>query len=119
MHCTLQAATLVCRGMPRQLVLWSLVMPPSPIDLIRDFIPVLGYLDDLILVPSRILLAIRLIPPVIMAEHRILAAAHARPMSRVAAMAIIGIVSDDLRIASTSAFRMRLAQGYKPLHIIE
>ena len=42
----------------------------SPIDLIPDFIPLLGYLDDLILVPAGILLVIRLIPPDIMAEHR-------------------------------------------------
>ena len=64
----------------------------SPVDLIPDFIPILGYLDDLILVPLGILLAIWLIPPVIMAEHRRLAAAaQARPMSRIAAMAIIGI----------------------------
>ena len=56
----------------------------SPIDLIPDFIPVLGYLDDLILVPLGILLAIQLIPPAIMAEHRRSAvAAQARPRSRV------------------------------------
>jgi uncharacterized membrane protein YkvA (DUF1232 family) len=47
----------------------------SPIDLIPDFVPVLGYLDDVILVPLGILLVIRLIPPEIMAEHRDLAAA--------------------------------------------
>lgn len=47
----------------------------SPIDLIPDFVPVLGYLDDVILVPLGILLVIRLIPPEIMAEHRKLAAA--------------------------------------------
>ncbi|MBI5806217.1 DUF1232 domain-containing protein [candidate division TA06 bacterium] len=42
----------------------------SPIDLIPDFIPVLGYLDDLVLVPLGIALAIRLIPAEIMAECR-------------------------------------------------
>ncbi|MBP0466683.1 DUF1232 domain-containing protein [Roseomonas sp. PWR1] len=55
----------------------------SPIDLIPDFIPVLGYLDDAILLPLLILLAIRLIPPALMAEHRAsAAAAAARPVSR-------------------------------------
>lgn len=42
----------------------------SPIDLIPDFVPVLGYLDDLILVPAGIALAIRLIPPAVLQEHR-------------------------------------------------
>lgn len=42
----------------------------SPIDLIPDFIPVLGYLDDLILVPLGILLAVRMIPPQVLAEAR-------------------------------------------------
>jgi uncharacterized membrane protein YkvA (DUF1232 family) len=42
----------------------------SPIDLIPDFIPVLGYLDDLLLVPLGILLAVRLIPPDVLAECR-------------------------------------------------
>ncbi len=42
----------------------------SPIDLIPDFIPVLGYLDDLLLVPLGIALAIRLIPPEILADCR-------------------------------------------------
>lgn len=48
----------------------------SPIDLIPDFIPVVGYLDDLIIVPLGILLVARLIPADILAEHR--AAAQAR-----------------------------------------
>src|SRR5918993_4535166 len=47
----------------------------SPIDLIPDFIPVLGYLDDVILLPVAILLVIRLIPSDVMAQHRELAAA--------------------------------------------
>jgi uncharacterized membrane protein YkvA (DUF1232 family) len=42
----------------------------SPIDLIPDFIPVLGYLDDLILVPLGIYLTIQLIPPPVLADAR-------------------------------------------------
>jgi uncharacterized membrane protein YkvA (DUF1232 family) len=42
----------------------------SPIDLIPDFIPVLGWLDDLILVPPGILLAFRLIPPALRNDLR-------------------------------------------------
>ena len=43
----------------------------SPIDLIPDFIPVLGYLDDLLLVPLGIALALKMIPAEVMAEARI------------------------------------------------
>jgi uncharacterized membrane protein YkvA (DUF1232 family) len=42
----------------------------APIDLIPDFIPILGYLDDLVIVPLGIVLAVRLIPPDLMAEFR-------------------------------------------------
>ncbi len=42
----------------------------SPIDLIPDFIPVLGYLDDLIIVPIGIFLALKLIPPHVIEEYR-------------------------------------------------
>jgi len=64
----------------------------SPIDLIPDFIPVLGYLDDLLLVPLGILLAIRLMPPDILAEHRSRAAhAHKRPVSMPAAGAVLSL----------------------------
>lgn len=52
----------------------------SPIDLIPDFIPVLGYLDDLIIVPAGLLLAIRLIPAEVMQEYRE-AARKAEPQS--------------------------------------
>ncbi len=47
----------------------------SPIDLIPDFIPVLGYLDDLIIVPAGIALAVKLIPPEVMEEARLTASA--------------------------------------------
>lgn len=40
----------------------------SPIDLIPDFIPVLGYIDDLIIVPIGIALTIKMIPPEVLAE---------------------------------------------------
>jgi uncharacterized membrane protein YkvA (DUF1232 family) len=64
----------------------------SPIDLIPDFIPVLGLLDDLVLVPLGLLLVVRLIPPHILAEHRIAAAAVAeRPVSGAGAAAIIAV----------------------------
>jgi uncharacterized membrane protein YkvA (DUF1232 family) len=48
----------------------------SPIDLIPDFIPVLGYLDDLILVPLGVVVALKLIPPAVMAECRLKAEAR-------------------------------------------
>jgi len=56
----------------------------SPIDLIPDFIPVLGYLDDMILVPAGIALAIRLIPPQVMDEARKTAARAASKQARAA-----------------------------------
>lgn len=62
----------------------------SPIDLIPDFIPVLGYLDDLILVPAGLWLAIALIPDEVMTECRARAdAALQRPASRAGLIAII------------------------------
>ncbi|HEY9213390.1 MAG TPA: YkvA family protein [Ancylobacter sp.] len=61
----------------------------SPIDLIPDVIPVLGYLDDLIIVPLGIVLAVRLIPPEMMADYRQQAAILAqRPVSRGATVAV-------------------------------
>jgi uncharacterized membrane protein YkvA (DUF1232 family) len=64
----------------------------SPIDLIPDFIPVLGYADDLIIVPLGIWLAVSLVPQEVMAEYRIKAdEAGQRPRSTIAAIAIIAI----------------------------
>ena len=60
----------------------------SPIDLIPDFVPVVGYLDDLIIVPLGILLAVRLIPTGLMEDLRSEAIAHSRPISR-AGLAIV------------------------------
>ena len=66
----------------------------SPIDLIPDFIPVLGYLDDLILIPLGIVLAVRMIPRPILEECRARAQeimASGRPVSRIAAAVIVGV----------------------------
>ncbi|WP_370288276.1 YkvA family protein [Siccirubricoccus soli] len=64
----------------------------SPIDLIPDVIPVLGYLDEVILLPLAILLAIRLVPREVMAEHRATAAGAAdRPTSRAGAAFILAL----------------------------
>jgi uncharacterized membrane protein YkvA (DUF1232 family) len=62
----------------------------SPIDLIPDFIPVIGYLDDLVIVPLGILAAVALVPPNLMSELRIEATKRIeRPMSRVAAAVFV------------------------------
>src|SRR6266581_9160402 len=62
----------------------------SPIDPIPDFIPVLGYLDDLIIVPLGILLVIKLVPADLMAEFRAEAARReGAPRSTVAAVVIV------------------------------
>ncbi|MEG1767310.1 MAG: YkvA family protein [Comamonas sp.] len=66
----------------------------SPIDLIPDFIPVLGYLDDVLLLPALIYLAIKLLPPQVLADCRAqaeawLAAKAAKPRSRAGAVAVV------------------------------
>ncbi len=54
----------------RLIVLLTVAYALSPIDLIPDFVPVLGYLDDLIIVPAGLALAIKLIPAEVMADAR-------------------------------------------------
>ena len=64
----------------------------SPIDLIPDFVPVLGYLDDVIIVPLGILLAVRLMPPSLMAELREAAMRRLdRPTSRAGLAFILAV----------------------------
>ncbi len=64
----------------------------SPIDLIPDFIPVIGYLDDLLIVSMGLIVAARMIPPTLMAEYRAAAALHEGwTVSKVAAVVIVGI----------------------------
>ena len=64
----------------------------SPIDLIPDFIPVLGYLDDLVLIPLGVALVVKLVPTEVMQSAQARAAeAVERPTSRVAAVCIVVI----------------------------
>jgi uncharacterized membrane protein YkvA (DUF1232 family) len=66
----------------------------SPIDLIPDPIPVLGYLDDLVLIPLGIALSVRMIPEPVLAECREKASrlsAGSRPVNRVAAGAVVAV----------------------------
>ena len=66
----------------------------SPIDLIPDFVPVLGYLDDLILLPLGIAVAIKMVPASVLAECRAKAQEvlkNGRPVSRAAGTVIIVI----------------------------
>ena len=64
----------------------------SPIDLIPDFIPIVGYLDDLVLIPIGIALAIKLVPPPVLAECRARAQevmVNGKPVSRAAGAVVV------------------------------
>lgn len=68
----------------------------SPIDLIPDFIPVLGYVDDALLLPALIWLAVRLLPPVVTEDSRTKAddwmSSHGRkPVSKLGAVLIVAL----------------------------
>ncbi len=62
----------------------------SPIDLIPDFVPILGLLDDLVLLPLGLWIFLKLVPPAIFDEHLATArAASTRPISRGGMVAIL------------------------------
>jgi uncharacterized membrane protein YkvA (DUF1232 family) len=80
--------------LPRLLAMGIVAYALSPIDLIPDFIPVLGFVDELILLPGAIWLTLRLIPADVLAAAREraaqwLAASNARPKSYFAAALIV------------------------------
>ncbi len=83
----------------------------SPIDLIPDPIPILGYLDDLLLVPLGIALALKIIPPIVMddcREQARLTMEHGRPTNWAAAAAIIAIwllVATGVAVVGYSLYR--------------
>jgi uncharacterized membrane protein YkvA (DUF1232 family) len=86
----------------------------SPIDLIPDFIPVLGYVDDVLLVPVGILLVVKLIPPSVMEEHRRAAAiVQDRPVTRKAALVIIVIWIAAIALVGWLAYQWIAQSSFK------
>jgi len=80
----------------------------SPIDLIPDFIPILGYLDDLIIAPLGIALALKMIPQDVLVESREKAEAAVggdRPTSRLAAAVIVTIWVVVAGLIATAVWR--------------
>lgn len=91
---------------PRLLALAVAAYALSPIDLIPDFIPVLGYLDDVILVPLGVWLVLRMVPAEVIADSQAKAAAVAeRPVSRGMAMVIVAIWAIALAVLGLWAWR--------------
>jgi uncharacterized membrane protein YkvA (DUF1232 family) len=86
----------------------------SPIDLIPDFIPVLGQLDDLLLVPLGIALAVRLIPPEVLADCRARARqadSRARVRPWLAALPVVGVWLVLLALVAWLVLRPLLRSG--------
>lgn len=101
----------------RLLVAFIIAYALSPIDLIPDFIPVLGYLDELILLPLLLGLALRLIPPPVLAECRQRAALMAntpKPVSRIAAVMIFMIWLLAAAAAGIWAYELLAISHAKP-----
>jgi uncharacterized membrane protein YkvA (DUF1232 family) len=86
----------------------------SPIDLIPDFVPVLGYLDDLILIPVGIALAIRMVPPAVLAECRARAQdvmSQGKPVSRIAGAVIVVIWIALAALFAVWVYEMFISEG--------
>ncbi|MGE5503945.1 MAG: YkvA family protein [Actinomycetota bacterium] len=94
----------------KALAVATLAYALSPIDLIPDFIPVLGYLDDLIIVPAAILLTMLLVPPAVVAELREEASrrlADRLPGSRWGAVVVVSLWA-VLAVALMKALSIRI-----------
>ena len=87
--------------------------PFSPLDLVPDPIPILGYLDDLILVPLGIALAVRMIPPEVLAECRTKARDAETGSGPKGAVAAVVVVAIWLVLAVLAVYLASGALGYR------
>jgi uncharacterized membrane protein YkvA (DUF1232 family) len=91
-------------------------MRSVPLDLIPDFVPILGYLDDLVLIPIGVALAIRMVPPHVLDECRVGAQqlmSQGKPVSRIAGAAI-AIIWITLAVLLTAWVYETLVSGKTP-----
>ncbi|MCC2975531.1 DUF1232 domain-containing protein [Sphingomonas sp. PL-96] len=78
----------------------------SPIDLVPDFVPVLGLIDDALLVPAGLWLVARMVPPALLVEHRATAEAAARRPVSIAGFAMVLLLWAALAWAAWSSARV-------------
>lgn len=72
----------------------------SPVDLIPDFVPILGYLDDLVIVPLGIVLAVKLIPEQVMQDLRAKARGQQKPTSTAGLVGILVLWTGGAALAA-------------------
>lgn len=96
---------------PKLIILFTLGYALSPIDLIPDFIPILGYVDDLIIIPALISLSIKLIPPDVLAESRKKADQEPLRLKKNWLFAVLFIVIWMLLLAGIASAIARLFRG--------
>ena len=92
----------------KALIVFVLAYALSPIDLIPDFIPVVGYLDDLVIVPIGIALALKMIPPNVINNARQTAAQNQIPIPTLGKIGMIAIILIWILVAAWIIWRLYL-----------
>jgi len=92
----------------KALIAFVLAYALSPIDLIPDFIPVLGYLDDLLIVPAGIALALKMIPAEVINDARQTAAQNQTPIPTLGKIGMIAIILIWILVAAWLIWRLYL-----------